>query len=62
VRSSTPVPTSGAEGFRSGMAWRCMLEPYQRAIGVVVLQERDRHHESIACERTCGGYRTSSCV
>jgi len=27
VRSSIPVPTSGADGFRSGTAWRCMLVP-----------------------------------
>ena len=27
VRSSMPVPTSGADGLSSGTAWRCMFEP-----------------------------------
>ena len=27
ARRSIPVPISGASGFSSGTAWRCMLEP-----------------------------------
>ena len=27
ARRSMPVPISGASGFSSGTAWRCMLEP-----------------------------------
>ena len=27
ARRSIPVPTSGASGFSSGTAWRCMFEP-----------------------------------
>jgi hypothetical protein len=27
TRPSSPVPTSGVRGLRSGTAWRCMFEP-----------------------------------
>src|ERR1044072_5604722 len=53
--SSSPVPTSGVRGLRSGTAWRCMFDPIrartaehelidERAVGVqlrVRLRDRD---------------------
>ena len=42
ARPSTPVPMYGAVARSSGTAWRCMLAPIERAVRVVVLEERDQ--------------------
>ena len=39
---SSPVATIGGSATRSGTAWRCMFEPIERPVGVVVLEERDQ--------------------
>ena len=39
---SRPVETSGGSVTSNGTAWRCMLEPIERPVGVVMLQERDQ--------------------
>ena len=42
VRTSMPVPTSGASGFEQRHRLALHVAAHQRAVGVVVLQERDQ--------------------
>ena len=36
------MATIGGSATSNGTAWRCMFEPIERAVGVVMLQERDQ--------------------
>ena len=40
--ASMPVPTSGASVRSNGTACRCMFDAHQRAVRVVVLEERNQ--------------------